>query len=52
MCYTVWVGLGREYEILESQEVADWMERLAAEEAVAVEVDDSDVPEDVSPGDD
>jgi len=52
MCYTVWVGLGREYEILESQEFADWMERLAAEEEIAVEIDETDFPEDVSPGDD
>ena len=52
MCYTVWVGLGREYEILESQEFADWMERLAADEEISVEIDESDFPEDVSPGDD
>jgi len=52
MCYTVWVGLDREYEILESQEFAEWMERLADEEDVVVEVVESDFPEDVSPGDD
>ncbi|PSP83950.1 glycine/betaine ABC transporter, partial [Halobacteriales archaeon QS_1_68_17] len=50
MCYTVWTGLKREYEILEFQEFADWMERVAREEEIDWE--ETGVPSDVAPGDD
>jgi len=52
MCYTVWVGLDNEYEILESQEFEEWMERLAAEEEISVDTDEADGAEELSPGDD
>ena len=52
MCYTVWIGLRTEYDILQSEEFAEWMERLAEEGAIEVEVDRSELVGEVSPGDD
>jgi choline/glycine/proline betaine transport protein len=57
MCYTVYLGLDSEYEIMESDEFAEWVERIEAQnnivpagsEDVVREGDDSG---DVTSGDD
>ena len=40
MCYTVYMGLAREHEIMESDEFAEWLERIEAEHEVVVTHDD------------
>ena len=52
MCYTVWCGLRTEYDILQSEEFAEWMERLAEEGAIDVDVDESELVGGVSADDD
>ena len=37
MCYTVYVGLGNELRIMESEAFAEWIERLDERESVVVE---------------
>ena len=56
MCYTVYVGLGNELRIMESDEFAEWMERLDDRGSLVIE-DDGSVVIDIddgepSPGDD
>jgi len=56
MCYTVYVGLANERRIMESDEFAEWMERLGDRGSVVVE-DDSivltgDEDGEAAPGDD
>ena len=41
MCYTVFLGLDREHEILQSDEFAEWMERIEQGEVVVVAGDDA-----------
>jgi choline/glycine/proline betaine transport protein len=43
MCYTVYLGLKNEYEIMESDEFAEWLERLEAREALLAARDDDTV---------
>jgi choline/glycine/proline betaine transport protein len=45
MCYTVYLGLNTEYEILQSDEFAEWIERIEAQEVVVVAADDDAVTE-------
>ncbi|WP_318567789.1 BCCT family transporter [Salinigranum marinum] len=45
MCYTVYLGLNTEHEILESDEFAEWIERIEAQEVVVVAADDDAVSE-------
>ncbi|MBX0324487.1 BCCT family transporter [Halomicroarcula sp. F13] len=40
MCYTVYLGLDREHEIMESEEFAEWLERIEARDAAALAADD------------
>ncbi|MDG5774878.1 BCCT family transporter [Haloarculaceae archaeon H-GB2-1] len=47
MCYTVYLGLDHEYDILASEEFRDRVSDLAGEEGVAVERSGSDVVTDV-----
>ena len=37
MCYTVYLGLDSEYEIMQSREFAEWMERLQDEDDLVLE---------------
>ena len=50
MCYTVYVGLGNELRIMESEEFAEWIERLDERGSVVVQ-DDGTVVTDVEDGD-
>ena len=52
MCYTVYLGLRNEYEILESEEFMDHIEEIRSDEDVAVTSSGGDVVTDVSGSDD
>ncbi|MFD1685143.1 BCCT family transporter [Halobellus litoreus] len=49
MCYTVYVGLGNELRIMESDEFAEWMERLDDRGSLVIE-DDGSVVIDIDDG--
>jgi choline/glycine/proline betaine transport protein len=51
MCYTVYLGLDREYEILESEEFAERLERLQEEGDLAIGTSGDQVVTDVREGD-
>ena len=44
MCYTVYLGLSNEYEILESDEFAEWMEQIEDQERIVLMEADDEVP--------
>jgi choline/glycine/proline betaine transport protein len=48
MCYTVYLGLDREYEILESEEFAERIERMREEGEVDIGTTGDDVVTDIS----
>jgi choline/carnitine/betaine transport len=50
MCYTVYLGLRNEYEILESEEFADHIEEISDRDEVAVTSSGGDVVTDISEG--
>ncbi|WP_435077284.1 BCCT family transporter [Halococcus sp. AFM35] len=50
MCYTVYLGLRNEYDILESEEFADHIEEITDREEVAVTSSGGDVVTDISEG--
>jgi choline/glycine/proline betaine transport protein len=51
MCYTVYLGLSNEYEILESEEFAETIEELTAEGDVDVVTTGGDVVTDIDGAD-
>ena len=51
MCYTVYLGLKNEYEILESEEFRGHIEEIRDDEEMAVTSSGGDVVTDVSGGD-
>ena len=52
MCYTVYLGLSNEYEILESEEFAETIEELTDRENVDVVTAGNEMVTDVRDGDD
>jgi choline/glycine/proline betaine transport protein len=51
MCYTVYLGLDREYEILQSDEFAAWIERIEQEREESIVFVDEDALRDLGAGD-
>jgi choline/glycine/proline betaine transport protein len=52
MCYTVYLGLSNEYEILESEEFAETIQELSDRENVDVVTASNEMVTDVREGDD